>query len=326
MAEMLEHYSVLNQEVAAFLDFGYAPAKMIDGTLGNGGHTLNALKANKNLQVIGIDRDTQALERASYRLRDFEERVFFHHGVFSDMEKIAEEENWHGSVDAVLLDIGVSSPQLDDGARGFSWRMEGPLDMRMDRSSPLTASRILNQYEEADLARIFKEYGEIKTAKKLARKVVEEREKKLFSTTSDLVDFCDRVLGRARPGELPSPTLVFQALRIEVNDELGELRKGLTGAFNVLKKGGILAVISFHSLEDRIVKHFFKRLSTGCLCPPSFPVCVCGHTPEAEILTRGVLCASEQELNENKRSSCAKLRVAKKITDKTLDLAEFEIK
>lgn len=326
MAEMLEHYSVLNQEVAAFLDFGSSPAKMIDGTLGNGGHTLNALQKNANLQVIGIDRDMQALERASCRLRDFEDRVIFHHGVFSDMEKIAGEENWHGDVDAVLLDIGVSSPQLDDGARGFSWRMEGPLDMRMDRSSPLTASRVLNQYEEADLVRIFKEYGELKQAKKLARKVVEEREKKLFSTTADLVDFCDRVLGRARPGELPSPTLVFQALRIEVNDELGELRKGLVGAFNVLKKGGILAVISFHSLEDRIVKHFFKRLNTGCLCPPSFPVCVCGHTPEAEILTKGVLCASAQELNENKRSSCAKLRVAKKITDKTLDLAEFELK
>ena len=326
MAEMLEHYSVLNQEVAAFLNFGGTAARMIDGTLGNGGHTLNALKSNPQLQVIGIDRDIQALERASYRLSAFKDRVILHHGVFSDMEKIADEENWNGDVDAVLLDIGVSSPQLDDGSRGFSWRMNGPLDMRMDRSSPLTASRILNQYEENDLVRIFKEYGEIKMAKKLARKVVEEREKKLFSTTAELVDFCDRVLGRSRPGELPSPTLVFQALRIEVNDELGELQKGLTGAFNVLKNGGILTVISFHSLEDRIVKKFFKRLSTGCLCPPSFPVCVCGHTPEVEVLTKGVLCASEKELNENKRSNCAKLRVARKITDKKIELAEFKLK
>lgn len=326
MTEFPEHYSVLYQEVASFLNFGDAPAKMIDGTLGNGGHTLNALQAGKNLQVIGIDRDIQALERASYRLKDFKDRVIFHHGVFSDIEKIADGENWSGDVDAVLLDIGVSSPQLDDGSRGFSWRMNGPLDMRMDRSSPLTASRVLNQYDEAALARIFKEYGEIKMAKKLARKAVEEREKKLFSTTADLVDFCDRTLGHARPGELPSPTLVFQALRIEVNDELGELKKGLTGAFNVLKKGGILAVISFHSLEDRIVKQFFKRLSTGCLCPPAFPVCVCGHTPELELLTKGVLCATEQELNENRRSSCAKLRVAKKITDKKIDLTEFTAK
>ena len=325
MAEMLEHYSVLMQEVAQFLNFSSDGAKMIDGTLGNGGHTLNALQRCNSLKVIGIDRDIQAIERASKRLNDFKDRVILHHGVFSDIEEIAAEEGWHGDVDAVLLDIGVSSPQLDDGSRGFSWRMDGPLDMRMDRRSPLTASRILNQYEEADLCRIFKEYGEIRQARKLARKVVEEREKKLFSSTADLVDFCDRVLGRARPGELPSPTLVFQALRIEVNDELGELAKGLVGAFNVLKKGGVLAVISFHSLEDRMVKQFFKRLNTACLCPPAFPVCVCNHTPELEILTKGVISASPDELAENKRSSCAKLRAGCKITDKKIELTEFEI-
>jgi 16S rRNA (cytosine1402-N4)-methyltransferase len=229
MAEMMEHYSVLAEEVAQFLDFGDLNSLMIDGTLGNGGHSLNALRINPNLHVVGIDRDMQALERASVRLKDYQERIVLHHGVFSDMENIAREENCYGKVDAVLLDIGVSSPQLDDGTRGFSWRMEGPLDMRMDRRSPLTASRILNQYDEAELIRIFKEYGELKQARKLAGRVVAEREKKLFSTTSDLVDFCDRVLGKSRPGELPSPTLVFQALRIEVNDELGELRKGLLG-------------------------------------------------------------------------------------------------
>ena len=326
MAEILEHYSVLPQEVASFLNFGSNNAKMIDGTLGNGGHTLNALQNNQNLQVIGIDRDIQAIERAVVRLKDYKDRVFLHHGVFSDIEKIAGEENWCGDVDAVLLDIGVSSPQLDDSSRGFSWRMQGPLDMRMDRRSPLTASRILNQYEEEELARIFKEYGEIRQAKKLARRIIEEREKKQFSTTSDLVELCDKVFGKAKPGELPSPTLAFQALRIEVNDELGELKKGLIGAFNVLKKGGILTVISFHSLEDRIVKHFFKRLSTGCLCPPSFPVCVCNHTPEVEPLTKGVLSATGKELAENKRSCCAKLRAVRKITDKKLDLTEFEIK
>ena len=325
MAEMMEHYSVLAQEVAQFLDFGSESVKMIDGTLGNGGHTLNALQSNPNLQVIGIDRDVQAIQRASEHLKDYKDRVIFHHGVFSDMEKIADEEHWSSDVDAVLLDIGVSSPQLDDGSRGFSWRMDGPLDMRMDRRSPLTASRVLNNYEEAELCRIFRDYGEIRQAKKLARRVVEERGKKLFSSTADLVDFCDRVLGRARPGELPSPTLVFQALRIEVNDELGELKRGLFGAFNVLKKGGILAVISFHSLEDRMVKHFFKRLSTGCLCPPEFPVCVCHHEPEMEILTRGVISASSRELEENKRSSCAKLRVARKMADKKLKITEFEI-
>lgn len=324
MAGMLEHYSVLHKEVAEFLNFGSAEARMIDGTLGNGGHTLRALQQNSGLQVIGIDRDIQALERAGMRLEGFSDRVILHHGVFSEMEKIAEEENWAGLVDAVLLDIGVSSPQLDDGARGFSWRMDGPLDMRMDRSSALTASRILNQYDEADLCRIFREYGEIRQAKKLAAKVVEEREKKLFTTTSELVDFCDRVLGKSRPGELPSPTLVFQALRIEVNDELGELRRGLAGAFNILKTGGILAVITFHSLEDRIVKHFFRRLSTGCTCPPEFPVCICGHSPEVELLTKGVICASDGELAENRRSGCAKLRVARKIAEGKIKLTEFE--
>ena len=297
---------------------------MIDGTLGNGGHTRLMLEKNPQLHVLGIDRDTAALERAEKNLAEFGDRFTAVHGEFADLDMLAKEHDWD-SVDAVLLDIGVSSPQLDDGSRGFSWRMNGPLDMRMDRSSPLTASRILNQYEEDELVRIFKEYGEIRMAKKLARKVVEEREKKLFSTTSELVDFCDRVLGRARPGELPSPTLVFQALRIEVNDELGELQKGLVGAFNVLKNGGILAVISFHSLEDRIVKKFFKRLSTGCLCPPEFPVCMCHHEPEMEILTKGVLAAGARELQENKRSSCAKLRVARKMADKKLKVTEFEI-
>ena len=324
MAGMLEHYSVLYKEVAEFLNFGSAAARMIDGTLGNGGHTLRALQQNSGLQVIGIDRDIQALERAGMRLEGFSDRVILHHGVFSEMEKIAEEENWAGLVDAVLLDIGVSSPQLDDGARGFSWRMDGPLDMRMDRSSALTASRILNQYDEADLCRIFREYGEIRQAKKLAAKVVEERGKKLFTTTSELVDFCDRVLGKSRPGELPSPTLVFQALRIEVNDELGELRRGLAGAFNILKTGGILAVITFHSLEDRIVKYFFRRLSIGCTCPPEFPVCICGHSPEVELLTKGVICASDGELAENRRSGCAKLRVARKIAEGKIKLTEFE--
>ena len=148
MAEMMEHYSVLSGEVAQFLDFGSANAVMIDGTLGNGGHTLNALRGNPNLQVVGIDRDIQALERASMRLKDYQNRIILHHGVFSDMENIAREENLHGKVDAVLLDIGVSSPQLDDGTRGFSWRMDGPLDMRMDRRNEKSAYTVINEYSE----------------------------------------------------------------------------------------------------------------------------------------------------------------------------------
>ncbi len=312
MTEFFEHKPVLYREVVEFMNFGDRKVRIIDGTLGNGGHTKLILETNPNAEILGIDRDTQALERAKENLRSFEGRVHFFHGTFSNLREFAEELNWD-DVDGILLDIGVSSPQLDDARRGFSWRMDGPLDMRMDRKSPLTASRILNNSSVEELTWIFREYGEIPKAAKLASFIVKQRVEKPFQTTADFVEVCDAALGKAKGKSLPAPTLPFQAVRIAVNDELGELERALSEAFSLLKKDGVLEVISFHSLEDRIVKRFMKEKAEGCICPKSFPVCVCNHKPELKILSKGVITAKSDELEDNRRSSCAKLRVAGKL-------------
>lgn len=312
MTEFLEHKPVLYREVVAFMQFGTQKARIIDGTIGNGGHTKLILESNPNVEVLAIDRDVDALARAKENLVDYLDRVHFFHGNFSDMENFVKELNWDG-VDGVLLDIGVSSPQLDDAKRGFSWRMEGPLDMRMDRKSPLTASRVLNQYSKEALVDIFRRYGEIPKANKLADFIIRRREDKPFQSTLDFVEVCDDALGMARGKSLPSPTLPFQAVRIAVNNELGELEEALKSAFELLNKNGILEIISFHSLEDRIVKYFMKDLATGCRCPSTFPICVCNHKPELEILNKGVIMAKEDEISSNRRSACAKLRIAKKL-------------
>lgn len=305
------HQSVLLNEVVDAFPFGDEQKLLIDGTLGNGGHSAALLRKYPHLHLLGIDRDMEALGRAEKNLEFAKDRVTLVHGNFSDLAaKLQEYGAEHA--DGILLDIGVSSPQLDDPSRGFSWRGNGPLDMRMDRTSPENASRLLNRASEADLAEIFREYGELRSARKLAAAVVETRQKKPFATTMDLVELCDRVLGKSRPGTLPMPTLVFQALRIAVNDELGELRKALQAATDVLTPGGRLAVISFHSLEDRIVKRFFKDEAASCVCPPGLPVCVCGKQSTLRIITPHALTASEEERTANRRSCCAKLRVAEK--------------
>ena len=225
------------------------------------------------------------------------------------MDMLAKEHDWD-SVDAVLLDIGVSSPQIDDPSRGFSFRNDGPLDMRMDRTGRLTASRVVNMYAEEDLAKIFYEYGELRESRQLARAIVQARELKPLATTAELAAVCDKVLRKKRPGELPSPTRVFQALRIEVNGELKQLGSGLLAAENILRPGGRLAVISFHSLEDRIVKNFFREAAKECICPPGLPVCVCNNHARFSIPVRGVISAAEDELAANRRSASAKLRIA----------------
>ena len=311
-----KHQSVLLSEVVSAFSFGDAPALLVDGTLGNGGHSAALLRAFPHLRVLGIDRDADALARARETLDFARDRVTLVHGVFS---ALAEHLRGIGETvaDGVLLDIGVSSPQLDDPARGFSWRADGPLDMRMDRSCPETASRLLNRASEAELAAIFRDYGELRSARKLAAAAVEARSVKPFATTFDLVELCDKVLGRTRPGQLPAPTLVFQALRIAVNDELGQLRAALRSAVDVLRPGGRLAVISFHSLEDRIVKHFFREQAASCVCPPGLPVCVCGKRAVLRIVTPHAVTAGEEERAANRRSACAKLRVAEKLDRET---------
>ncbi len=302
------HIPVLAAEVVEFLS-EKRPLKMIDGTLGNGGHSRLMLEKNPQLEILGIDRDPAALERASENLREFGSRFCCVHGEFADLDVIAREHNWD-KVDAVLLDVGVSSPQIDDPERGFSFRSEGPLDMRMDRTQKLTASRVVNFYSEEDLARIFREYGELRESRQLARAIVQAREVKPLGSTADLTAICDRILHKKRPGQLPSPTLVFQALRIEVNGELEQLQRALTAAQNILTADGRLAVISFHSLEDRIVKNFMRDASRECVCPPGLPVCVCNHHAAFTLPVRGVVTASEIELQENRRAACAKLRIA----------------
>ena len=303
------HIPVLAREVVGHLSSVKPLERMIDGTLGNGGHTRMMLEQNPQLHVLGIDRDSAALERAEKNLAEFGDRFTAVHGEFADLDMLAKEHDWD-SVDAVLLDIGVSSPQIDDPSRGFSFRNDGPLDMRMDRTGKLTASRVVNMYAEEDLAKIFYEYGELHESRQLARAIVQARELKPLATTAELAAVCDKVLRKKRPGELPSPTRVFQALRIEVNGELKQLESGLLAAENILRAGGRLAVISFHSLEDRIVKNFFREAAKECICPPGLPVCVCNNHARFSVPVRGVITAAEDELSANRRSASAKLRIA----------------
>ena len=306
-----KHLPVLYREVLEYLTFA-GPCRIIDGTLGSGGHSSLILKANPQAELLGIDRDGDALERAGENLKFAEKRIKLARGNFSELAVFAEEIGWD-SVDAILLDVGISSPQIDDSKRGFALRLDGPLDMRMDKRSQLTASRILNYRDEVELARIFYEYGEEHRSRRLARAIVERREEKPFERTLEFAEFCESVLGKSRPGKLPTPTKCFQALRIAVNDELGELRQALSEAVPLLKKGGRIAVISFHSLEDRIVKEFFREQAASCICPPGMPLCICDHPAQVKILTRRLIKAQADEIEFNRRAASAKLRIAEKL-------------
>lgn len=315
MAEEFEHIPVLAGEVLEHLVFPERSSlRLIDGTVGGGSHSALLLEKYPNLELLGIDRDDAALAKARERLAFAGGRVRLVRGNYSELAARAAEAGWE-KVDGILLDIGVSSPQLDQPERGFSWRADGPLDMRMDRRSILTASRLLNTAPEAELERILREYGEVAKSRKLAAAIVTQRVIRPFAMTSDFVSLCDEVLGKSRPGQLPAPTLPFQALRIAVNDELGELERALPAAVKLLNRGGRIAVISFHSLEDRIVKNFFRDEAASCVCPPGLPVCVCGKVSTLKIITRKALTAGPDELERNRRSACAKLRVAEKITE-----------
>ena len=307
------HIPVLHREVVEMMQMpADRSARLVDCTVGGGGHSSLLLEKYPKLELLGIDRDYDALNAAAERLSFARSRVMLMHGSFSEFPRLLRECGWD-KVDGMLFDLGVSSPQLDRAERGFAWRMEGPLDMRMNQDAELTAGRLLNRASAAELTRIFREYGEINGAGKLAAKIVEVRETKPFGQVSDLVELCDSVLKRSRPGAPPVPTLVFQALRIAVNDELGELENALANVPEFLAPGGRVGVISFHSLEDRIVKNFFRFESTGCICPPGLPVCRCGHLPRLQTLTRKPLVPQADEIAENRRSACSKLRVAERL-------------
>jgi 16S rRNA (cytosine1402-N4)-methyltransferase len=306
------HESVMRNEVLHYLNV-HMEGVIVDGTLGDGGHTEFILKNTATeIRVLAIDRDSSAIERASERLSPFRDRVTLAHGNLGDIKELAAE-NGITSVVGVLMDLGVSSPQLDTAGRGFSIQHDGPLDMRMDSSQKTSAADLLIKLSDAELASIIKDYGEERYAKRVVRAIRREQEERPITTTGQLSRIVARVVKSSRHSRIHPATRTFQALRIAVNDELEQLKTALAGMMGLLHSTARVAVISFHSLEDRIVKTFFRDEEKGCSCPPKIPICVCGRMPALKILTRKPLVPSEEEVAQNPRSCSAKLRVAERI-------------
>lgn len=286
----------------------------VDGTLGGGGHSEAILERMQGQgRLIGMDRDPEALQAAGARLQAFGGFQAIH-GNFHDMARLLEPLGIE-AVDGILLDLGVSSHQLDEANRGFSFHMDAPLDMRMDQSQGPTAADLVNTLDAEEIARILRDFGEEKWAVRIAKIVCEHRERKPLQTTGDLVAAIDAAIPKkVREASEGHPARrSFQALRIAVNDELAPLSQSLSDAVNLLRPGGRLCVITFHSLEDRIVKQTFARLCNPCTCPPRFPVCVCGKKPLICLPERHAIAPGERELSENPRSRSAKLRVAERL-------------
>lgn len=285
----------------------------VDGTLGRAGHSREIAKRLTHGRLICIDRDQAALDAAPGRLEGLMDRVTLVHGNFGDLTEILDRLSIE-TVDGMLFDLGVSSPQLDDASRGFSYMQDAPLDMRMDRSSALSAYEVVNRWPEEELKRILWRYGEERYAPAIARAVAQRRAEKPIETTLELVDVIKGAMPPAALREKQHPAKrSFQAIRIAVNDELGAVERMVGSAVPRLKVGGRLAVISFHSLEDRIVKTGLAEFAKGCTCPPDFPVCVCGKKPQIKLIPRKPIVADEEELKENPRARSAKLRVAEKL-------------
>ncbi len=307
------HVPVMPDEVIAYL----APrsgGRYLDGTLGGAGHARLVLEASSpDGRLVGLDRDPAAIRRAQDVLAPFADRIDLRHCNFAQMEQVAGELGVDG-FDGILLDLGVSSYQLDEAERGFSFRADAPLDMRMDDSTGPTAADVLAEEDEKELARIFREFGEERYARRIARRIVAQREQEPLVSTGQLAELVrDAVPGGKVPSRIHPATRVFQALRIYVNDELRSVEQGLEQAVSLLRPGGRLVVISFHSLEDRRVKHFFRELATGCTCPPRIPMCVCGKQPSVHLLTRRGVRAGEAEIASNSRSRSAILRAVEKL-------------
>ncbi len=285
----------------------------VDGTMGGGGHSREILSRNKSIKLIGIDQDIEAIGAATKRLGEFEGRFTAVNRNFSEIKEILLELGIE-KIDGAVLDLGVSSYQLDNGERGFSYMQDAPLDMRMNRDNPLSAYDVVNTYSLEDLVRIFYEYGEENWSKRIAEFIVAKRTSTPIKTTGELVDIIKAAIPKKARQEGSHPAKrVFQAIRIEVNGELRILEKAISDFLDVLKPGGRLSVITFHSLEDRICKNVFLEKAKGCICPKEFPVCVCGKTPEIKVITRKPILPSEEELELNSRSKSAKLRIAEKI-------------
>ena len=285
----------------------------VDGTLGRAGHSLEIARRLTTGRLIGIDRDETAIAAARERLRDYMDHVTLVHSNFDRIGAILEELNISGA-DGMLFDLGVSSPQLDDAQRGFSYMHNAPLDMRMDRTAALDAHQVVNRWPYEELRRILYEYGEERYAPAIAKGICRARETAPIETTLQLVDVIKSAMPPQALREKQHPAKrSFQAIRIAVNGELDALPPMLNAAAEHLNAGGRLAVISFHSLEDRIIKKTLQELATGCTCPPNFPVCVCGKTPKMKLISRKPITPGEGELTENPRARSAKLRVAEKL-------------
>ena len=285
----------------------------VDGTLGGAGHSSEIVKRLENGRHIGIDRDNVALKAAGERLAPWADKVTLVHSNFCEIKQVLDDLHIEG-VDGILLDLGVSSPQLDDGARGFSYMADAPLDMRMNNEDPLTAHDVVNTWSYEELKRILYDYGEERYAPQIASAICRKRENKPIETTLELVDVIRGAMPPAALREKQHPAKrSFQAIRIAVNDELGSVEKVMRDAIPKLNKGGRLAVITFHSLEDRIVKNAMAAASKGCTCPPSFPVCVCGKKPQVKLITRKPIVSGDEELEMNPRARSAKLRICEKL-------------
>lgn len=285
----------------------------VDGTLGGAGHSSRIAAKLTTGRLIGIDRDNVALEAAAERLRPFEDRVTLVHANFCDMDQ-ALQELGIDKVDGILLDLGVSSPQLDDGQRGFSYMTDAPLDMRMNGEDIRDARQIVNTWSYEELKRILYDYGEERFAPRIAAAICRRREQAPIETTLELVDVIKSAMPASALREKQHPAKrSFQAIRIAVNDELGAVETVMKKAVPLLNPGGRLAVITFHSLEDRIVKNAMAEAAKGCTCPPSFPVCVCGKKPQVRIVTRKPIVSGEEELERNPRARSAKLRICEKL-------------
>jgi 16S rRNA (cytosine1402-N4)-methyltransferase len=308
----MKHISVLLDECIQYLNIR-PEGVYVDGTLGLGGHSEAIASRLTTGKLISIDRDDRALAFAAERLAPYGERVHLVKGNFGDVKSLLDSVGIL-SVDGMMFDLGVSSPQLDNAQRGFSYMQDAPLDMRMDERAPLTAREVVNTWSEEELRSILWRYGEERYAGRIASAIVARREKEPLETTLELVDVIRHAMPAAALREKQHPAKrSFQAIRIAVNDELGSLERMLTDAPGLLNPGGRLLVISFHSLEDRIVKEFVKGQESGCTCPKDFPVCVCGFQQTLRSVTRKPVSPSREEIEQNPRARSARLRIAEKV-------------
>lgn len=307
-----KHYSVMLKETVDAQNF--VPGGIyVDGTMGGGGHSAEILSRRDDIRLIGIDQDIEAIRAAKARLADYDGRFIQVNRNFSEIKDILESLDI-SEIDGAVLDLGVSSYQLDNAERGFSYMHDAPLDMRMNRENELSAYEVVNNYSVGELTKIFYEYGEENWSKRVAEFIVEKRKIAPIKTTLELVDVIKAAIPQKARQEGSHPAKrIFQAIRIEVNGELRILENAVRDFLDVLKPGARLAIITFHSLEDRIVKQVFQDMAKGCTCPPEFPVCVCGKTPQVKIINRKPMLPDKEELSENSRSKSAKLRIAEKL-------------